>query len=99
MQAIGTTDIGNLPSGSGQDILQNMPNVSGDKTNGDINTVVSDIQRASQSGLLSLPNKDIPSTKSHITMDKETVTNYIPETTNNDYINIRIRFYKIKTSI
>ena len=87
MQAIGTTDIRTLPSAGGQDILQNtIGNVSNEKTNVDINTVVSDIQRASHTGLLSLPNKDIPTTKSHITMDKETVTNYIPETPNTDYI-------------
>lgn len=87
MSSIGTTDIGTLPISGGQDILQNNPaNVSSERSNVDINTVVSDIQRASQTGLLSLPNRDIPATKSHITMDKTTVPNYIPETSNTNYI-------------
>lgn len=52
----------------------------------DINRFVNDIQKASTSGVLNLPSRDIPQNPNNITSDERVKENYIPNTNNNDYI-------------
>ena len=52
----------------------------------DINRFVNDIQKASSSGVLNLPSRDIPQNPNNITSDERVKENYIPNTNNNDYI-------------
>ncbi len=51
----------------------------------DMNTLVTEIQKASSGGTLGLPSRDIPQSQEHITQDNQTKANYIP-TEINDYI-------------
>ena len=52
----------------------------------DVNRFVNDIQKASSSGVLNLPSRDIPQNPNNITSDERVKENYIPNTNNNDYI-------------
>ena len=45
----------------------------------DINKLISGIQQASASGLLSLPSRDIPQNQQHITQDNQIQANYVPK--------------------
>jgi hypothetical protein len=45
----------------------------------DINSFISGIQKASASGVLSLPTRDIPQYQNHITQDNQTQANYVPK--------------------
>ena len=49
------------------------------------NTMISDLQKASQSGATSLPSRDIPMNTNGITQDEQIQPNYIPND-NQDYI-------------
>ena len=49
------------------------------------NTMISDLQKASQSGATSLPSRDIPMNTNNITQDEQIQPNYIPND-NQDYI-------------
>ena len=51
-----------------------------------INDIVSGIQQAAQNGMTSLQSRDIPATTPHLTQDEAVKPNYIPNATNNDYI-------------
>lgn len=90
MTSIGTTDIQSLPSSSSDynpsDLQNKMVDPINHQPTTEINNVVSDIQMASQNGLLVLPSRDIPTTQNHITMDVETEPNHIPVPPNTDYI-------------
>ena len=44
----------------------------------DINSFINGIQKASASGVLSLPTRDIPQYQNHITQDNQTQANYVP---------------------
>lgn len=48
--------------------------------------LVSGIQNASQAGVLSLPNRDIPMVNSQVKMDQEARVNYVPSSNAPDYI-------------
>jgi hypothetical protein len=50
-----------------------------EKDTTDINTLISGIQQASISGMLSLPTRDIPQNQNHITQDSQIQANYIPK--------------------
>ena len=84
----GTTSIDDLPG---------TPNIQmevQDKSNPDMtqstldtasmNELVSNIQQASSSGLLDLPNRDVPMNTAPMTQDEQVKPNYVPET--KDYI-------------
>jgi hypothetical protein len=45
----------------------------------DINSFINGIQKASASGILSLPTRDIPQYQNHITQDNQTQANYVPK--------------------
>ena len=45
----------------------------------DINSFINGIQKASASGVLSLPTRDIPQYQNHITQDNQTQANYVPK--------------------
>lgn len=49
------------------------------------NTMISDLQKASQSGATTLPSRDIPMNTNNITQDEQIQPNYIPNN-NEDYI-------------
>jgi hypothetical protein len=52
-----------------------------------INKIISGIQKAAESDMTSLPNRDIPHEPERITRDPQIQPNYIPQTTQNlDYI-------------
>ena len=44
-----------------------------------LNQVITGIQEASEAGMTTLPVRDIPTQQTHITNDRETRANYIPE--------------------
>ena len=54
--------------------------------NNNINTIVSGIQQAAQSGATQLPSRDIPVTSTHISQDEQVHPDYIPGTNERDYI-------------
>tara|TARA_R110002072_G_scaffold263208_1_gene422051 strand:+ start:1458 stop:2096 length:639 start_codon:yes stop_codon:yes gene_type:complete len=51
----------------------------------DYNSMINDLQKASQSGVTSLPSRDIPMNTNNIVQDEQVQPNFIPEN-NNDYI-------------
>ena len=51
-----------------------------------INKIVRGIQDAAASGMTSLPSSHIPMTTNHVTQDQQIKPNFIPPTTNEDYI-------------
>jgi hypothetical protein len=51
-----------------------------------VNEFVSGIQKASSSGALRLPSRDIPQDTLPITNDQQVHSNFVPQHTNNDYI-------------
>ena len=51
----------------------------------DYNTMINDLQKASQSGATSLPSRDIPMDMQQIVQDDQIQANYVPESSN-DYI-------------
>ena len=51
----------------------------------DYNSMINDLQKASQSGVTSLPSRDIPMNTQQIVQDEQIQPNYVPES-NNDYI-------------
>jgi hypothetical protein len=51
-----------------------------------VNEFVSGIQKASSSGALRLPSRDIPQDTLSITNDQQVHSNFVPQHTNNDYI-------------
>ena len=53
------------------------------------NTMINDLQKASQSGVTTLPSRDIPMNTNTIVQDEQIKPNYVPEN-NNDYINDNI---------
>jgi hypothetical protein len=50
-----------------------------EKDTTDINALVTGIQKASLSGMLALPTRDIPQHQNHITQDKQIQANYVPK--------------------
>ena len=66
--------------------LQSSNEHSNNNNNLNINRFVSDIQEASINGSLSLPSRDIPQNTTKITTDEKIKENYMPTTSNNDYI-------------
>ena len=50
-----------------------------------MNELISNVQKASSTGALELPQQDIPQSQEHIVQDKEIKPNYVPES-NADYI-------------
>ena len=58
------------------------------------NSMINDLQKASQSGVTTLPSRDIPMNTNTIVQDEQIKPNYVPEN-NNDYINDNIN---IKTN-
>jgi hypothetical protein len=50
-----------------------------DKDTSDMNALVTGIQQASISGMLSLPTRDIPQHQNHLTQDKQIQANYVPK--------------------
>jgi hypothetical protein len=61
-------------------------NQQSDNNELNINRFVNDIQQASANGGLNLPSRDIPQNPTNITNDETIQENYIPKTSNNDYI-------------
>lgn len=51
----------------------------------DYNNMINDLQKASQSGVTTLPSRDIPMNTQQIVQDEQIQPNYVPES-NNDYI-------------
>ena len=54
--------------------------------NQNLNEFVTGIQKASASGMLTLPSRDIPQDNVHITQDEQIKPNYIPNEAIDDYI-------------
>lgn len=54
--------------------------------NQNLNDFVTGIQKASASGMLTLPSRDIPQDNVHITQDEQIKPNYIPNEAIDDYI-------------
>lgn len=54
--------------------------------NENLNEFVTGIQKASASGMLTLPSRDIPQDNIHITQDEQIKPNYIPNEAIDDYI-------------
>ena len=52
----------------------------------DINRFVNDIQKASSSGVLNLPSRDIPQQTIQMQQDFQTKADYVPDNKTNDYI-------------
>jgi hypothetical protein len=52
-----------------------------------INQIVSGLQQASTTGATQLPSRDIPRNIDGVTQDVQVQPNYIPQTSNKDYIN------------
>jgi hypothetical protein len=55
-----------------------MASANGIGTN-EMNSLITGIQKASASGVLSLPTRDIPQYQNHITQDNQTQANYVPK--------------------
>jgi hypothetical protein len=53
--------------------------INREKDTTDINSLISSIQQASASGMLSLPSRDIPQNQQHITQDNQIQANYVPK--------------------
>lgn len=51
-----------------------------------INQIVNGLQQANLAGVTRLPSRDIPMETNNITVDPEVVPNYVPPSTNEDYI-------------
>ena len=51
----------------------------------DYNSMINDLQKASESGATTLPSRDIPMNTQHLVQDQEIKPNFIPEN-NEDYI-------------
>ena len=62
--------------------IQNNPNSQNEI---DYNSMINDLQKASQSGVTSLPSRDIPMNTQQITQDEHIQPNFVPDN-NNDYI-------------
>lgn len=68
-------------SNSGNNLeMQNM-----NENKNDYNNMINDLQKASQSGVTSLPSRDIPMNTQNLVQDDQIQPNYIPPN-NNDYI-------------
>jgi len=52
----------------------------------DMNQFISGIQQASSQGMLNMPSRDIPQVVSQVAMDTQARSNFIPQTSNHDYI-------------
>jgi len=52
----------------------------------DMNQLIVGLQQASSQGALAIPSRDIPQLQSHVAMDNQARSNYIPEASNTDYI-------------
>ena len=74
----------NQGQGQGQGQGQNQSTMSLDQTT--INQIVSGLQQASSTGATQLQSRDIPRTTESLTQDEQIQPNFIPKTTNNDYI-------------
>ena len=62
----------------------NQPSMSLDQST--IAQIVNGLQQASSSGLTQLQSRDIPRTTETLTQDEQIQPNYIPQTSNHDYI-------------
>ena len=61
-------------------------NTNENVSNENFNEFVTGIQKASASGMLTLPSRDIPQDNVHITQDEQIKPNYIPNEAIDDYI-------------
>ena len=62
--------------------MQKQPNYQNDM---DYNSMINDLQKASQSGVTSLPSRDIPMNTQQLVQDEQIQPNFVPDT-NIDYI-------------
>lgn len=62
--------------------MQKQPNYQNDM---DYNSMINDLQKASQSGVTSLPSRDIPMNTQQLVQDEQIQPNFVPDT-NTDYI-------------
>lgn len=77
------TQIINNSSKESSNILQSQNQLQNNEM--DYNNMINDLQKASQSGVTSLPSRDIPMNTQEIVQDEQIQPNYVPES-NNDYI-------------
>ena len=77
------TQIINNSSKESSNILQSQNQLQNNEM--DYNNMINDLQKASQSGVTSLPSRDIPMNTQQIVQDEQIQPNYVPES-NNDYI-------------
>lgn len=54
-------------------------NLEMNNNNGDYNTMINELQKASQSGATSLPSRDIPMNTNNIVQDEQVQPNFIPD--------------------
>uniref|UniRef100_A0A6C0E2C1 Uncharacterized protein n=1 Tax=viral metagenome TaxID=1070528 RepID=A0A6C0E2C1_9ZZZZ len=73
-----------LPSITNSDPSPNNPSINLDQTT--INQIISGLQQASSTGLTVLPSRDIPRNTENITQDPQIQPNFIPPSSNADYI-------------
>jgi len=69
-----------------QTIENSLNENTNENTNENINEFVTGIQKASASGMLTLPSRDIPQDNVHITQDEQVKPNFIPNENIEDYI-------------
>lgn len=75
-----------VPINQDNQMNQSVTNMPGALDQTFINKLISGIQQASANGLTSLPSSHIPMNTNSISSDVQTRPNFIPETSNNDYI-------------
>jgi len=68
------------------DVVQEQPKNMQELSKESINQIIQGIQNASSNNLTSLPSRDIPQNTDHLTQDKQVKPNFIPEATNDNYI-------------
>ena len=69
-----------------QMITQNSNNIQPNMGSNEMNQFISGLQQASSQGMLNIPSRDIPQVVSQVAMDTQARSNFIPQTSNNDYI-------------
>ena len=94
MAALGTTSIESLPNELGKNnvnlTIKETPQPNGPAptqlSKESINQIVSGLQEASNSGMTSLPSRDLPINNKTISQDEQQKPNYVPKPENIDYI-------------
>jgi len=91
--SISTTNIDDLPSKNDEGVVMSSNNVPQTNTSDNIKEkrlaeteLINGIQKAASSGMTTLPSRDIPMDQAVVHEDVEVKANYLPQTSEGDYI-------------